>query len=164
MGLSAPMADRPQSGFSGTSERTTKRTRCRWWYRTQCRYSNHAVYKTEGHPCENHTRAVEIEVRNRNMSEPLPIFFVKRFQRSYDGHPALLPHRLYRGTTTIRTSTYTGIHAMTAHGTNAPYTAAAAAVLSCNSCHCTEILSTNKIPRQARPVEQIGIIKCLIAP
>ena len=38
----------------------------------------------------------------------VPIFFVKWFQRSYNGHPALLLHGPYRGTTTItvRTSTY----------------------------------------------------------
>ena len=45
-GLSAPMADRPYLGFYSTSERTTKRVRC--WYWTKSRYSNHAVYKTEG--------------------------------------------------------------------------------------------------------------------
>ena len=43
----------------------------------------------------------------------VPIFFVKRFQSCYyNGHPALLLRGPYRGTTatTIRTSTYTGIH------------------------------------------------------
>ena len=45
-GLSGPMDDRPCSGFCSTSERTTKPMRCR--HRTQCRYSNHAVYQTEG--------------------------------------------------------------------------------------------------------------------
>ena len=46
----------------------------------------------------------------------VPIIFVERFQRSYsNGHPALLIHGPYRGTTTttIRTSTYTGIHSIT---------------------------------------------------
>ena len=48
MGLSAPMADRPHSAFSSTSERTTNRTRCRYKTYMQCRYSNHAAYKTGG--------------------------------------------------------------------------------------------------------------------
>ena len=85
----------------------------------------------------------------------VPIFFVKRFQSCYyNGHPALLLRGPYRGTTatTIRTSTYTGIHSFQ-YGTNTRCTAAA--VLSSNSCHCPEIMSTNIMPRKAQPVEQI---------
>ena len=92
------------------------------------------------------------------ISEPttvgVPIFFVKRCsRRHYNGHPALLLHGPYRKTTTtnIRTSTYTGIHSFH-RGTNTRCTAAV--LLSPNSCHCPEIMSTNIMPRQARPVEQ----------
>ena len=47
------------------------------------------------------------------------------------------------------------------HGIDTRYTAA---VLPFNSCKCAEFLSTDKIPRQARPVEQIKHHYLLIAP
>ena len=40
------MADRPYSGFGGTSERTSKRMRCR--YNTFSRNNDHAVYPQDG--------------------------------------------------------------------------------------------------------------------
>ena len=42
IGFPAPMADRPYSGFSNTSERTAKKMRCR--YRTFSSNSKHSVY------------------------------------------------------------------------------------------------------------------------
>ena len=64
---------------------------------------------------------------------------------------------------TIRTSTYTGIHSLTA-----PILHVLLQLLLWSpptACRCTKILSTNEMPRQARPVEQIiNMNKCLIAP
>ena len=42
MGVSTPMADRQYAGFSGTSERTTRRVKCR--YKTFASDNNHAIY------------------------------------------------------------------------------------------------------------------------
>ena len=50
MSLPTPMADRPYSGFSSTSERTTKSMTCRW---TFSKNVYHPVYITRrGYPCE----------------------------------------------------------------------------------------------------------------
>ena len=84
----------------------------------------------------------------------VPIFFVKRFHMSYNGHPSLLLHGPYGGTTTTttRTSTYTGIRYITVPILDV-------LLLLCfpptQAIVFPETLSNNKIPKQSRPVEQI---------